>query len=102
MKIKIKIFSPRTIINLKLDGEKEFIEFNGRELNKNVEDYINRILNIVSSWQNSYYNPMILDSENFEVEIIKNKETKKFGGAGNFPENYAELKKLIGEIENCF
>lgn len=102
MIIKVKIFSPTTIVNLKLDNEKNLIELNGRELNKQVDSYIEKILTIVSSWKNNYFNPMIFDSENFEVQIIKNSESKKFIGAGNFPENYKELKDLIKEISKCF
>ncbi|MGN1208389.1 MAG: hypothetical protein ACI4TI_02870 [Christensenellales bacterium] len=102
MKIKISILSPNEICNLLLDEDKNFVEYNGLELNKNINKEIEQLVNIVSSWTENYTNPVVFDAESFKVEISHDQQTKRFFGCGNYPKNYGEFKNLIKEIISCF
>lgn len=102
MEINIKIYSPKKIINLYLNGEKNLVNYNGKMLNKNLDKEIASLLTIFSKWENNYSCPFVLDSEHFEIEMINNCNKQKFVGNGAYPNNYKEFKQLIGEIINCF
>lgn len=102
MIIKIKTFSPSNVCNLTIDGDKNLIEFNGMELEKNVEFEIKKFINIFSSWNEDYSNPLIFDQENFSVMVCDGTKSKTINGFGNYPKNYNEFKKLIEEIKKCF
>ena len=102
MVLKIRISSPNIFVNLYLDSEKNIIDYNGKELYKNIDCEINNLLNIISNWQD-FSSPFIdFDSETFEVEIINKNSSKKFSGAGDYPKNYCEFKNIVKEIIKCF
>ena len=102
MIIKIKTFSPSNVCNLIIDGDKNLIEYNGMELKKNVENEINKFIDIFSSWDGDYLNPLIFDQENFSVTVFDGTKSKTISGCGNYPKNYDEFKKLIEDIKKCF
>lgn len=101
MKIKIKGFSRKFIINLTLDGDNNILEYNGLEINKNLDSFIKKYLEIFSEWNDAGNNLQVFDAENYEVEIINNKTSKKFSGISNFT-NFKEFKSLTKELIACF
>lgn len=84
-----------------IDENKNFVEYNGLEKTMDVKNYVQKFIEIFSSWTENYCNPQTFDLENFKVEVFENKKSKKICGQGNYPKNYAEFKNLIGEIINC-
>lgn len=101
MKIKIKGFSRKSIINLTLDGDNNILEYNGLEISKNLDDYIKKYFEIFSEWKN-INDLQVFDAENYEVEIINNKTSKKFSGINNNCTNFKEFKNLTKELIKCF
>ena len=101
MKIKIKGFSRKSILNLTLDGDNNILEYNGLEISKNLDSYIKKYLEIFSEWENNN-TQQIFDAENYEVEIINNKTSKKFSGINNNFTNFKEFKSLTKELIACF
>lgn len=102
MKIKIKGFSKKSITNLTLDGDNNILEYNGLEINKNLDDYIKRYLEIFSEWNDDNLNQQVFDAENYDVEIINNKTSKKFYGLNNNFTSFKEFKNLTKELIKCF
>ena len=76
MIIKIKTFSPSNVCNLSIDGDKNLIEYNGMELKKNVENEINKFIDIFSSWDEDYSVSLIFDQENFSVMVCDDIKSK--------------------------
>lgn len=101
MKIKIKGFSRKSILNLTLDGDNNILEYNGLEISKNLDSYIKKYLEIFSEWGNNT-TQQIFDVGNYEVEIINNKTSKKFSEINNNFTNFKEFKSLIKELIACF
>lgn len=101
MKIKIKGFSRKSILNLTLDGDNNILEYNGLEISKNLDSYIKKYLEIFIEWGNNN-TQQIFDAENYEVEIINNKTSKKFSGINNNFTNFKEFKSLTKELIACF
>ena len=102
MIIKINIFSPSDVCNLYLDESKNFVEYNGMEKTMDIKNYVQKFVQIFSSWSENYNEPLVFDMENFKVEVVENNKSKQICGCGNYPKNYHEFKSLIGEIISCF
>lgn len=102
MVIKIKVFNRFESHKMILDGDKNLVEYNGLVITKNVDNEIKKFINIFSSWNGDYNNPMCCDIEDFDVTVFDGKKSKSITGCGNFPENYDEFKKLLKEIIKCF
>ena len=76
MQISIILTNLRGNTKILLDDEKKSCTVNGEEKNVNVDKVASRLLRIVSSWEDSYINPLIIDGLTYEVKIIKDLRSK--------------------------
>ena len=102
MIIKINIHSPENIINLKINSEKNWAEYNGIEINKDFSNEVTKLIDIFSDWEKENTNLYVLDAEKINVEVIENNISKKISFNGDYPKNYNNFKNVIKEIIKCF
>lgn len=95
MKIAVKIFTLTNSTYLTLNDETNEVKLNGKKINLEIAPFANRLLSIVSSWQERMINPMILDGIQYSVTIEKNGKTKSYEGRNKFPDNYREFMMLL-------
>lgn len=96
------MYSPENLINLKINNEKDFAEYNGIQINKNFDIEVGKLIKIFSTWRKNNEKTLLLDSENVEVEVIENIESQKISFNGNFPQYFDEFKSILKEIIKCF
>lgn len=100
MQISIILTNLRGNTKILLDDEKKSCTVNGIEKNVNVDKVASRLLRIVSSWEDSYINPLIIDGLTYEVKIIKDGKTYTYYGSNDFPKNFHQFTALINEVMN--
>ena len=99
MKIEIKLLSTtkRTVISM--CNEKCLV--NGKEKKINFDETIEKLINIVMSWQPKMINPFIVDGLNYSVKIEKDGTLYSYEGANSFPDNFSKFEKLVRGLEEC-
>ena len=60
---------------------------------------IDRILDIISTWNYEYGNSNVLDAEEFTISVYSNKKDT-YHGKGIFPKSYNQLIKILGDVKN--
>lgn len=102
MEINIKIKNSISLIYIKLNSIENYMEFNGKKINKNVNEFCAKILNITDGWENLTFNYYFFDADYYDIEFIYNKKIKHIGYNGCFPQNYEEFLNIVKDIVNCF
>ncbi|MBO5888639.1 MAG: hypothetical protein J6Q58_00690, partial [Clostridia bacterium] len=92
MIIKINIYSPENFINLKINSEKNWAEYNGIEISKDFSNEITKLIDIFSNWEKENANVYVFDAEKINVEVIEDNISKKISLSGDYPQNYDEFK----------
>lgn len=65
-----------------------------------ADDYVERLLEIIKYWKNEYGNDNKIDSIEFTITLYEDNIEEKYHGKGIFPDNYNELKELLGELHD--
>lgn len=66
----------------------------------NIDDLkVNRILNIISYWNNEYGSKDGIDLQEFTIVVNSMDGETKFHGKGIFPSNYQQLLDILGDID---
>jgi len=102
MIIKIKMFSKDNIVNLKINNDKNFAEYNGKEINQDFHEEVEKLIEIFSQWKKSDNFVRLLDDETINVEVIENRISKDISFSGDYPENIEDFKMILKEIIRCF
>ncbi len=67
---------------------------------KVIEDeQIKRLQDIMLNWKKEYGKSNVIDAEEFQIRIISSNWIEEYHGCGNYPDNYQELKEIIGELD---
>ncbi len=99
--IKIVLKNLKSRQEIYIDLEKEKLFFNGEEKEVDVLGIASRIFSIISNWKDNYYSDAIVDGGEFSVSFFDGKRSRKISGRGLYPQNFKELAKLIGEVQNA-
>ena len=95
-----------TVILKNLKGTKKIILndinksciVNDKKKNINVDMFASKLLRIVSSWEEVYENPYIIDGLSYEVKIEKDGKTYNYYGKNDFPKNFHQFTELLSEV----
>ena len=96
-KIEIEI---RNGPRLKLDGEIDFLKNTYRKNDTTysiTEEFKNKIIQTIYKWKEEYGKDAKIDSEEFFITVKSTDAITTFHGKGKYPENYENLKELLGE-----
>ena len=92
-KIEIKYQNKLIILD---KNNKEFI-INGTK-KQFQNELFNNLLNIMSLWKNNYLNNKVLDGFTFFIKIYVGKEYEVITIKNNFPSNFQEFLKVLGDL----
>lgn len=96
--IEIHINNIGNNINILIDVTNNKIIINGQAKNITLEQ-INELLRIIRTWKSVYNNKTkVIDTETFNIIINTEEGIDMIKGEGEYPDNYYELKKWIGEF----
>ena len=98
MKAKIKVFGLNKVVDIVLDTTAGIFTNLGKKVNKNVCEFMDKLLDIVVFWDEDMTVQNIIDAESYLVEIENENKKIVFKGCGRYPENYEMFIKLIGNI----
>ena len=62
------------------------------------DSFLNSIKDIISGWKQEYGTSNGIDIEEFTVTVYSNKKKYTYHGKGKFPNNYSQLKELLGGL----
>ena len=99
--IKIVLKNLKSRQEIYIDLEKEKLFFNGEEKEVDVLGITSKIFSIISNWKDNYYSDAIVDGGEFSVSFFDGERSRKISGRGLYPQNFKELAKLIGEVQNA-
>lgn len=63
------------------------------------EEQKEKLLTIISSWENEYGSTNDIDIQEFSIKVITKEKVDIFHGKGIYPTNYNELIELLGDID---
>ena len=98
MQISINLRNLKGNTKILLDDEKKVCLVNGKEKSVDIDRLISRILRVVSSWEDNYINPLIIDGLSYEVKILKDGKTYNYYGQNDFPKNFSQFTTLLSEV----
>ncbi len=85
--------------NIQILPQKQKCNINQQEY-KIETKIIEKILDILSTWQYEYGENIAIDQEEFNVTVYSSNSKTTYHGKGNYPHSYNEFLRLLGEIEN--
>lgn len=100
MQILIKVRSLQEIIDIGVETGTNSLYIGSKKYNKDVSNFVLRLLSIIRSWPENLLNPAVVGGESYTVSIREGEKEKRYVGVNEFPENYHEFKKLISEVLN--
>lgn len=96
-KVEINIINIGNSVHVLLDIKNNSIKIN--EVEKSISDErIEEFFRIIRLWQKEYKNSKSIDLEKFNIRIFSNEYQHTIIGDGDYPDNYLELKKWIGDV----
>ena len=60
------------------------------------QDNYNQVTKIVAKWEESYFNPDVLDGMQWLLVVCKDGSIAEYSGSNDFPENWTELTAYLG------
>ena len=99
MKISVVIKNRLKSLTFKLDTQRRICRVDGLIYDVDVEDLAFNICAYVNKWPKELKNDLILDGENYKVEIENEGVKDCFVGKNAFPENYNEFKRFILDVK---
>ena len=87
------------LLNVLIDYEKKVCYKDNKEY-KVTDEFLDEIIRTIRTWKKEYGNDNLIDSEEFKIIIGIPGEDDVIHGKGVFPENYAHLKELIGDLHD--
>lgn len=100
MKILIDLKTFYRHVKVEADLDRNVVMINNEKVKIDANNFAKRILNIVDNWRESYYGNLI-DGDKFLIKIQEGNLQKFYHGQGNYPLNYGDFKRLIGEISGA-
>lgn len=100
MKILIDLKTFYSHVKVEADIDKNVVMVNNEKVKIDANNFAKRILNIVDNWRENYYGNL-LDSDSYQITIQEGNLQKFYHGQGNYPLNYGDFKRLIGEISGA-
>ena len=97
-KISLGLSNLRKSVNLNLDYTTSTATLNGKPINLDVRNFMNKICEITSSWEEKMINENILDGLSYFVYIQKDGKIKKYEGQNKFPKNFSQFIILLDEV----
>ena len=101
MQIQIKLMSKYELYDININKSTGEFIYNGINIKCNIEEFAEKLCNIVIFWDENMIVPNVLGAESFEVNIIKDGKSYNFKGNGKYPKNYTAFKKLLKEYCKC-
>ena len=99
MKIVVNVFTMHKSTYLQIDTNTKQASLNSKKIALDVDLFANRLLKIVSSWENKMINNFILDGISYSVTIDNNGVETKYEGKNKFPKNFQEFTELLEDYE---
>ena len=100
MKILIDLKTFYSHVKVEADLDKNELIVNNIKTKIDANNFAKKILSIVANWQENYYGNL-LDSDSYQITIQEGNLQKFYHGQGNYPLNYGDFKRLIGEISGA-
>ncbi len=100
MKIFIDLKTFYRHVKVEADLDRNVVMINNEKAKIDANNFAKKILNIVANWQENYYGNL-LDSDSYQITIQEGNLQKFYHGQGNYPLNYGDFKRLIGEISGA-
>lgn len=95
--VEISIINIGNNLSILLDVKNSSIKINGIEKTISNEK-IDNFFRIIRLWKNEYNSAGGIDLEKFIIKIITDTSYEIMTGVGEYPDNYYELKKWIGDL----
>ena len=100
MKITIQIFGPYKRTSIFVDDEQRVLIVDGIKNDKsNIDEFVSKILRIVSSWDSKYENALSLDESGYKIKIENQDKVYTYTAKGDKPSNYNEFTECLRGIE---
>ena len=97
-KIEINIDNTFNTINVLIMPDTLKAYKNNKENNID-EEYIKRLLRIISLWDHKYIDNSVIDGSSFEVKVYTTSGVDRFYGKNKYPNNYQELLDMLGDLD---
>ena len=88
-------------INIDADSDNGVVKLNDNIISFDANEFINKLQDIVKSWEPQMVNPRILDGSWYSVKIQDGISEKIFVGRNKFPANYNSFLELIDGVKNA-
>lgn len=99
MKITIQIFGPYKRTSVFVDDEQRVLVVDGIKNNKSdIDEFVSKILRIVSSWDSKYENALSLDESGYKIEIKNQDKVYIYTAKGDKPSNYNDFIECLKSI----
>lgn len=97
MKINVQLKNSTDFVNIDIDDIKKIILVNGENRNIDVNQFVSRLLRVVSSFSNSVRDPLQADFD-YKIFIEKDNKTYTYLGYTGDNVNYLEFSNLLKEV----
>ncbi len=97
MKITIIMSSMTHFTQLIIDDKTKEAKLNGENIEIDIDNFANKLISIVSSWEPRMVNEFILDGQEYRVRIEKKGKIQDYYGKNKYPENYRDFISLLQE-----
>ena len=99
MKITIQVFGPYKRTSVFVDDEQRVLVVDGIKNNKSdIDEFVSKILRIVSSWDSKYENVLSLDESGYKIEIKNQDKVYTYTAKGDKPSNYNDFIECLKSI----
>mgnify|MGYP005782402621 CR=1 FL=1 len=98
MKITIEREYGQSLQKIEIDCAAKQVIVGGVKKNVDADWLASRVLQIVSSWDSSYFSDYAIGGEWFRVTVFDNNSQYRFEGRGEYPENFPEFLDLLDEV----
>lgn len=99
MKISIQVFGFEKGTNVFVDDEQRVLIVDGIKNDKsNIDEFVSKILRIVSSWDSKYENALSLDESGYKIKIENQDKVYTYTAKGDKPSNYNDFIECLKSI----